>query len=185
MSEGDHKKRELPEELECPICLGHLRNAVETSCGHALCSACFVALWDKSQRMVSAVCPVDRAKIRFVVPSYTIRALVHGRHGGHVTEEDKKDNFVVEQYNIKYEGFSLRWFSSTVENVRRLGSGFGSLSSGKKAAIFVGFMLVLIYLFSSVDLVPDSLGILGLIDDLIVFWIFFVFLATYARVEGV
>lgn len=49
---------ECPPDLTCPICLGVLRDAVRTPCGHRFCQSCLVRCVDNSR-----CCPMDRRPV--------------------------------------------------------------------------------------------------------------------------
>jgi hypothetical protein len=63
--------------LECPICLGTLRAAVETDCGHAFCAECLEVSLARS----GGTCPVCRSNVTSSHPSYTLRELAENAQG--------------------------------------------------------------------------------------------------------
>ena len=79
------------ENLLCVICLDVMVEPVTLSCGHSVCRHCLVAHMESiSDAMVaatgSAVCPVARCLVAFVVPatSVSLKAAIESRHAENI-----------------------------------------------------------------------------------------------------
>ena len=153
--------------MECPVCLDAfpLPYAVTTSCGHSFCGTC-VAQLAAQVRPQAIDCPVCREKISFLLPSFLLR-------GGEAEGEDPTAQ--LREYNAQHsEEAGVR------DVARQVAPGFFQRSAGFKLAVLLPGLLLLAYLVAPVDLVPDSVPVVGYLDDLVgvVFagWFLFVLL---------
>eukprot|EP01064_Diplonema_japonicum_P013708 TRINITY_DN2125_c1_g1_i2.p2 TRINITY_DN2125_c1_g1~~TRINITY_DN2125_c1_g1_i2.p2 ORF type:complete len:138 (+),score=19.56 TRINITY_DN2125_c1_g1_i2:164-577(+) len=125
---------------ECPICLGSLCDAVEIGCGHALCGGCLLAL---VRGVRPWLCPLCREQIATQHPSFALRGLLHN---------DSTDQRAIdaELRGISFAGGPL---------------SLSSLSHDLKRWLTV--FMFLLYLISPIDLFPDTIPVIGFIDDLL------------------
>jgi len=145
----------------CPICLELCEWACETHCGHAFCSRCFLKWWQRQgQQRKKVTCPLDRREVFAVFPSPSLRAR------GHKPSDHRYMDEKLRQYNSMMQDSwiqeSWRWGARAIRE-------WSSLPAGFKLIIVVLCIIVIIYIASPCDILPEMLfGPIGLLDDLFV-----------------
>merc|ERR1712137_145636 len=136
---------------ECPICLGDIQEPLASQCGHVYCNECLMALIaHKNGNPVP--CPLCRANVTMLLPIFSGAGDGNRAHLNEIRAFNERNsnggNFVREDLFL----------------VRRTYS-FIFLMTG---------IIVLFYVISPVDLIPDwALPGLGFLDDLLVVVFFF------------
>jgi RING finger protein 170 len=177
------QQRGLPDLLVCSICLGLFEHAVETSCSHAFCGTCLLEYWRSKGQSSPIKCPMDRATISFIIPSHTLRAqcdalradppdappVAAAAAAGPVHPSAREVDGQLDDYNLRFEQVSRRWAQRNIGFARAMLDDFWALPCLHKALVCTALMVGIGYMLSPWDLLPEShLGIVGFIDDLIV-----------------
>ena len=156
---------------DCSICLGPLSDPVATQCNHVFCSACL-----RQSLQANPHCPLCRRRVTLLIP-HRLRdgnlpqsvpaapaappvrpppsrpaAPNRRRH-----EEDDEDLEFVRAFNRQHAQGGLR------ENVAVIRHGVAAWIP------ILLFLAVLVYALMPVDLVPDAIPLVGLIDDVLFF----------------
>jgi RING finger protein 170 len=179
------QQRGLPDLLVCSICLDLFEHAVETSCSHAFCGTCLLEYWRAKGKNSPITCPLDRATISFIIPSHTLRAQCDAlRADPPAAPADaaaaaagapmplssaRHVDAQLDEYNLRFEQVSRRWAQRNMGFARTMLDDFWTLPCLHKALVCTALMVGIGYMISPFDLLPESqLGIIGLIDDVVV-----------------
>jgi len=162
-------------EIDCCICLGDTRYGVETNCGHIYCGDCILEVYRRSSSLQAMSCPYCRQRITLMLPYLS--------EDERLDSADPRDNETrnrifseITQYNRRFSGESR----SLMEHLRDLpvllrhlwnflwsGEGF---HFAFQIRVFILFIIWIAYFLSPLDLLPEAFfGIIGLLDDLIIF----------------
>eukprot|EP00092_Neocalanus_flemingeri_P035788 GFUD01038968.1.p1 GENE.GFUD01038968.1~~GFUD01038968.1.p1 ORF type:complete len:249 (-),score=41.19 GFUD01038968.1:131-877(-) len=171
---------------DCAICLGEAEFAVETNCGHVYCGNCLLEVWRRSSSLTPSPCPYCRQSITIILPYFS-----DGEKNSAEPADGETCSKIltdVYTYNRRYSGDPR----SIVEQVRDLPmllrhlviylfSGDGlhlafQLRVGVLAVVWV------VYLLSPLDLLPEAVfGLIGLLDDLVIFLLISMYLTFFFR----
>ena len=164
---GTRLRQNLDDDPHCGLCLDEYTSPVELlPCGHTYCNACILLLWSHTGRHRRICCPVCRSPAEYIFPAYALRDVVaqRGGGGGDAAEGIRIDR-QLHAYNTNAT-FAARSSFRTLLLVLRRGITHASLLPVliqlKIAAVIV---LMVVYIVSPVDVVPDVLGAIGLVDD--------------------
>jgi RING finger protein 170 len=155
----------------CPICLESPTQPLELiPCGHTLCTGCFLMYWGSIHRRGRVTCPLDRGVVELAVPLTTA-----GDGAGPRRDALHRD---VHLYNTGYINRSS--WRATLRTV------ILSFTDPRLVLrVRVGCMLaaVVLYIALPFDLLPEAAyGVFGLLDDLVVVWLFVAIVASaYVR----
>jgi uncharacterized membrane protein YkvA (DUF1232 family) len=176
---------------ECPLCLDVLTDAVETSCGHAFCAGCILRVWETDREQRPIRCPIDRRNVSMLIPSYALRAGVdaHRRETGQAIAPDAGP---AGQYDGKVDQYNQRYLNADRPVIQRVQEDwvlFNRVMNGdltlRKILTIITICLGFIYLILPFDLVPDSVGLVGLFDDVVVWlaivWFVVALLESYRQ----
>ena len=149
-------------QVICAICLDHVQCACETSCGHVFCAGCISDYWLSLARKAPKICPLDRKVVVFVIP--------------------KQDCINCENVNnqLKEWNFILQGQYSTLSHASEMWYRIVILEHKIWIAVLVWILLVL-YLLSPIDLIPDSVPIFGYLDDIVIIFVVIVFLVPLLK----
>lgn len=145
----------------CPICLDSLSQACETSCGHKYCTSCLLSFWESLPASSTKTCPLDRQLVSFVIP-------LHEQNQNRDAALDKK----LQHWNgILNEQQQQESYYDTVQENAHLLQRFSIQEGqfGKFVLCCIVFVLIM-YTMSPVDLIPDVIPVIGLLDDLLL-WV--------------
>lgn len=171
---------------DCAICLGQATLAVETNCGHVYCGNCILEVWRRSNALQATSCPYCRQRITIILPYFSQEE----RDSADLDEIETRTGILTEvhTYNRRYSGEPR----SMVEMIRDLPvllrhlvhylfSGEGlHLAFQLRVAVLVAVWLL--YLLSPLDLIPEAVfGLVGLLDDLVIFFLIAMYLTFFFR----
>eukprot|EP01111_Echinosteliopsis_oligospora_P018718 TRINITY_DN873_c0_g1_i1.p1 TRINITY_DN873_c0_g1~~TRINITY_DN873_c0_g1_i1.p1 ORF type:complete len:189 (+),score=7.26 TRINITY_DN873_c0_g1_i1:61-627(+) len=159
------------EHLECPICLSPFSHACTTSCGHCFCGSCLLDYWQKQGKSQKLKCPIDRREVSMIIPNYVLRReVLHQLKESGETNVDAAD---IDSKIDEYNGFFANAPQPVTERLRDdlvvwnlMRSGGNTLYS---LLTYASLVFATIYLFFPFDLIPDSYGLIGYMDDLALF----------------
>jgi uncharacterized membrane protein YkvA (DUF1232 family) len=179
-SDSSNNNSNINETEECPICASTITDKVELDCSHRFCAACIMA-WANQQRLSNFTCPCCRTTIRLINLLQVQR-----------TEANKEAYDDITRYNHKnLNGYNL--VTSYIYDFNYIFNlGISAIFSDTRAILyFILFALIVVYyLFTPYDLLPDTLGLVGYLDDFgllagFVFWIIQKYMSGLRdRVEG-
>lgn len=157
--------RVYEEDYACPICMNNpVILPLETNCGHVFCSQCFSLYLNHTQSLHASQCPLCRSRVTLLIlmlPREAYRELPNLLHK-------------IDYYNRKFSGEPrtlMEHIYDTPTLLRHLVAAFFSpnmLHYTILARIVMALLAMTIYLISPLDIIPDTLGLFGLIDDVII-----------------
>jgi len=171
---------------DCAICLGQASLALETNCGHIYCGDCILEVWRRSNALQATSCPYCRQRITIVLPYFSQEE----RDTAEVEEIEARSRLLqeVHTYNRRYSG-EPRTLVETIRDlpvllrhlVHHLLSGEGlHLAFQLRVAVLAAMWLL--YLLSPLDLIPEAVfGLVGLLDDLVIFLLISMYLTFFFR----
>jgi len=147
---------------ECPICFEKFASdSICTGCGHVFCSPCLQEYLDRKQE-----CPICRTKVTLLIPLYNF--------GGATNDESLQFS---RRYNAQHasanEKVSMKQRIQQDVNVLRRRTGFSRLF---RLVLGISLALFIMYLVTPVDLIPDSIPIVGYFDDVLLLIVIVVFI---------
>eukprot|EP01103_Thecamoeba_quadrilineata_P021469 TRINITY_DN9877_c0_g1_i1.p1 TRINITY_DN9877_c0_g1~~TRINITY_DN9877_c0_g1_i1.p1 ORF type:complete len:243 (-),score=4.83 TRINITY_DN9877_c0_g1_i1:95-823(-) len=163
-------------EIKCPICWDAFQHKCETNCGHEFCGACIISYYNSSRIMNKLTCPCCRRTVNLLIPRFT------------QFEQEHPDNTTrdVLHFNRHFSG-QLNFLDYIYDAPVIIRNIFVYMFEGR-----IGWYLVLrlwfltlffmLYLLLPFDVLPEALfGVVGMIDDVIVFVIILVHTITLGR----
>ncbi|XP_065674509.1 E3 ubiquitin-protein ligase RNF170 [Hydra vulgaris] len=163
---GESNRQPRNGDDQCPVCIDHLRFAVETNCGHVFCCACMMAYWEQGAWIGAMKCPICRQQINVLLPMFT--------NDEAVSNEFTIYNNKIHIYNRRFSGQPrsiLEYILDAPVLVRHLWRNFFTASGIVlllRIRIIIFFCIVLLYLWMPFDIIPESVvGVLGFIDDVL------------------
>jgi uncharacterized membrane protein YkvA (DUF1232 family) len=158
----------------CPICQDVLTDACETSCGHFFCGKCLIDYWNSLPSDAPKKCPLDRRVVTFVIPSYDQRQKVNQHHhipgreqGGRLSQDIDAQLY---RWNriLNNQAHPLYDVRENVHLLHRFyeGSEEDNTIILNKFILFFVLLLVILYIISPMDLIPDTIPVIGLLDEL-------------------
>ena len=173
-------------DCDCCICLGETQFAVETNCGHIYCGNCILEVYRRTSSLSAMSCPYCRQRITLILTYFSDSE----KNTADLSEIETRDNLVSElhQYNKRFSGEPR----SLMEHIRdlpvllrHLWSHFWSgegLHFAFQLRVAVLGLIWIVYFLSPLDLIPEALfGIIGLLDDLLVFIMISMHVAYFFR----
>ena len=173
-------------DQDCCICLGETQLAVETNCGHVYCGPCILEVARRASILSAMSCPYCRQRITLLLPYFS----EDERNTAEPGEIEVRSKVITElnQYNRRFSGEPR----SLMEHIRDLPvllrhlwshiwSGEG-LHFAFQLRVAVLGLIWIAYFLSPLDLLPEALfGLIGLLDDLLVFIMISMHLAYFFR----
>jgi len=164
----------------CPICLDQLRFAVETNCGHTFCCTCITSYWEHGQWLAAMNCPVCRQEVRVLLSVFT--------HEEDVSNEEPALRGKLREYNRRFSGEPRPIWDYILDFpviVRHMIRNFFTVSGlvvMLRLRIVLYLLLVLIYIISPFDIIPEAVtGLLGYLDDIAIAGVIVLYLTILFR----
>ena len=152
-----------PFNSECPVCHGDTTLPVQTNCNHKYCSGCIIDWWQTKGATKPVSCPCCRREIVFLLVCYEQEGL--GR-------EERRVLSQIQDYNRKFSNTNLlgnwtRFYTQdSIAIVTYIWNSFSLLPHDVKMAVLAYTVLLIVYLISPIDILPEAiLGPFGLLDD--------------------
>lgn len=172
---------------DCAICLSETRYAVQTNCGHIYCGDCIFEVWRRTNQLSATSCPYCRQRITLILTYFTQEE----RNTAEPPEIELRNAILtnVHMYNRRYSG-EPRSFLEVLRDVptlithlfSRLFTGEDGFTVAFQLRIVVLVLFWILYLLSPLDLIPEAaFGIVGLMDDIVVFIFLSMYLTTLFR----
>ena len=172
--------RNISPDERCPICLENLRYMVETNCGHIFCTPCIFAYYNHGSWIGAMNCPVCRQQITIMFPGFT--------HEEDVSDEGTTYENQIRAYNRRFSGEPrtvweyLMDFPVLARHLLRELFTVQGLVWMFRARVLLYLSLVVLYLISPLDLIPESVaGIVGLLDDIVIVLVVCVYVTVLYR----
>lgn len=174
-------------DYDCSICLGETSFAVQTNCGHIYCGNCLLEVWRRSSQLSAVSCPYCRQRITLILSYFSA-----DERGSAELEDVETRNSILQQihtYNRRHSGEPrsllemLRDAPTLMRHlVTRLFSGEDGFNFAFQLRIFTLVLFWIFYLLSPLDLIPEAaFGLLGLLDDVVIFIFLSMYLTTIFR----
>jgi len=185
-STTENSGRTRSSQHDCAICLGEASLAVETNCGHVYCGDCILEVWRRSNALSAMSCPYCRQRITIMLPYFSQEEKDSAEL--EISENRSKIVSEVHMYNRRYSGEPrslLEQFRDLPMLLRHLVlylfSGEG-LHLAFQLRVAVLAMFWLLYFVSPLDLIPEAVfGLVGLLDDLVIFLLVAMYLTFFFR----
>jgi RING finger protein 170 len=188
--DGDRTNTQVPldqngqtrtNNQDCSICLSETRYAVKTNCGHSYCGSCFFEVWRRTSQLTATQCPYCRQKITLLLTYFSPEERNAADPADIVSRNGILTN--IHLYNQRYSGEPRSWIQVLQDAPTLLAHLWSSFFSGEdqftimfQLRIFVLVLFYVLYLLSPLDLIPEiAFGIVGILDDIVLF----LFLALY------
>ncbi|KAK6115503.1 hypothetical protein DH2020_007772 [Rehmannia glutinosa] len=173
---------EPPENDVCSICHTNFHLPCQANCSHWFCGSCILQVWDYGAALQPSKCPLCRREITLLVSSEDSS---RRRHRDDVAEILQR----IERYNRLYGERSNGLFQRMQDLpfllkrlLRDVMDPQRSLPHVIRACLFGRMIVSAIYVISPVDIIPEGLlGIIGFLDDLIIIFICFLYVAALYR----
>ncbi|CAI8595755.1 unnamed protein product [Vicia faba] len=171
-----------PPNDVCSICHGTFQIPCQANCSHWFCANCILLLWRHTSGIQPCKCPLCRRPINLLVPTHPT---------DHINSDDS--NRILSQIQIYNRTFGRQEDAPIAQRIldlpfllRRLFRDFvnpnNSLPLVVRARVFLSMIVSVIYIFSPIDIIPEGiLGVVGLLDDVLIALIFFLYVATLYR----
>ncbi|XP_059468384.1 E3 ubiquitin-protein ligase RNF170-like [Neocloeon triangulifer] len=183
------RQQEFPREsfnyadYTCPICITQIDLPVETNCGHKFCGCCILENWRvwRREHIGPLKCPLCRTSVRMILPLFSNNNGSPAGADPHLRQREVINR--VNRYNSKHaHGRNLiQMMRDAPVLLRHLLvelREMGGLSQLFVAKLVVCILITGIYLVCPIDMLPEAfLGFLGLVDDLLVVMLFFVYVS--------
>jgi Protein of unknown function (DUF1232)/Zinc finger, C3HC4 type (RING finger) len=148
----------VTRHLKCPICFRHFRGAATIHpCGHSFCAECLVGALQ-----ASPTCPTCRRRVLSAGKNFALRDGVDdhlSRKGKSLSGAERTAIASADAALPSPDG------TSTWDKLRCM---FDDDISAENAGMWGVIVLCLLYLVSPLDLIPETVGIVGFLDDLMV-----------------
>jgi len=171
---------------DCAICLGQAEFAVETNCGHVYCGDCLLEVWRRSNALSALSCPYCRQRVTIILPYFS----QDERDSAEPGDAEVRTRVLGElsTYNRRHSGEPrtlLEQLRDLPVLLRHLGTYLASgegLNLAFQLRVMILCVVWLLYLVSPVDLLPEAVfGVVGLIDDLLVFVLVAMYVTFFFR----
>jgi len=177
----DQNGQTRTNNLDCSICLSETSYAVKTNCGHIYCGNCLLEVWRRTSQLNATLCPYCRQKITLLLTYFSTEE----RNTADVAEIETRNSILtnIHLYNQRYSGEPRSWLQIFQDAPTLLNHLITSFFSGEdqftimfQLRISVLVLFYVLYLLSPLDLIPEiAFGIVGILDDIVLF----LFLALY------
>jgi len=170
---NDHVRPRIHTET-CCICLSQISLEVASTCGHIFCGKCIIDLWEAKNKQ-KLKCPLDRRDMPMLIKNFSYDLQAHPDAG----VEKIIDSLHLYNVLFSHQPRSLKQMLLDAPYLLRRFFEFIRTREGwifvvRKILGCLYISLLLLYIISPLDLIPDYIPIVGWIDDFIV--IFYVLL---------
>jgi len=179
-NEATRNNRATHREERCPICIDHYHFAVETNCGHVFCCPCIMSYYEHGNWIAAMNCPVCRQQVNVLLPEFSHEDNVHDDLAQHL---DK-----IRAYNRRYSGEPrpildyIMDFPVLARHMFRNLFSVSGLVVMLRLRIILYLFIVLVYILSPLDIIPESvLGLLGFLDDIAIAAVILLYLTVIFR----
>ncbi|XP_028770515.1 E3 ubiquitin-protein ligase RNF170-like [Neltuma alba] len=171
-----------PSSDFCSVCHGDYNNPCQANCSHWFCGRCIMQVWHHGSTVRPCRCPLCRRQITLLVPT---EDFLRQRYDPEVAEVLQG----IEAYNRLFGGQATGLFQRMQDLpfllrrlLRELMDPHRSLPLVIKARVYMAMISSVVYIVSPVDIIPEAmLGIFGLLDDLLVALLCFLYVASLYR----
>ena len=159
---------------------------VETNCGHVYCGDCLLEVWRRSNALSALSCPYCRQRVTIILPYFS----QDERDSAEPGDAEVRTRVLGElsTYNRRHSGEPrtlLEQLRDLPVLLRHLGTYLASgegLNLAFQLRVMILCVVWLLYLVSPVDLLPEAVfGVVGLIDDLLVFVLVAMYVTFFFR----
>eukprot|EP00128_Syssomonas_multiformis_P008804 Colp12_sorted_trinity150504_noHs@13106 len=171
----------------CPICLSAFEFACQTNCGHYFCGLCILAYHDQvGQGFRAMTCPCCRTRLDLLIPAFTVEERLQSEQNE--TREQVSRRLHI--FNRRFSNEPRTMWEQVRDSPNLVWRLFHDLFSGSGFVMLFYFRVVFLllamvcYLLSPFDVIPERVfGVLGLVDDMFLFMVFFVIMSSIYRSE--
>lgn len=175
--------RQPPTNVQCPICITNTNFAIETNCGHVFCGTCIINYWQVSSNglfVTQMRCPMCRQALTCLLTMFT-------------DAEMRSDDIAsisrrVNEYNRKFSGLPRPFIEYIMELPTLLRHAISQLFSldglhiWYRIRVIFFIVIAVTYLLSPFDILPESVyGIIGLLDDILIFFFVAIYISIIFR----
>ncbi|KAJ3429140.1 e3 ubiquitin-protein ligase [Anaeramoeba flamelloides] len=168
----------MNKNFQCPICYEEIEYCVSCNCGHNFCCECILSYVEIRR---SKCCPKCSTPVYRIFPNNKIRHSISTsseKNNEEISEEDKIDfDKRLQRYNNNHTKPKL--FSPLIKYNYIMFKQLLLKGAIDNKYSFLSWLLLIIlvaYLLIPFDLIPITLGFVGIIDDLILLvWCLFAF----------
>ncbi|KAG2691296.1 hypothetical protein I3843_08G003300 [Carya illinoinensis] len=166
----------------CSVCHSNFKIPCQANCSHWFCGDCIMLVWHHGSALHPCKCPLCRRQITLLVPG---EASLSQRQDPEVAEILGK----VQTYNRLFGGHTNGLFQRMQDLpfllrrlLRELMDPQRSLPLVIRARVYIAMIVSVVYIISPIDIIPEGiLGIVGLLDDLLIVLICFLYVAAIYR----
>lgn len=186
-AEVEEEKGKLKEGT-CSKCHVKFQIICEATCSHWFCATCTIADWEQQSTDIEPCkCPHCHRPVTLLVPT---EKNYNYDDDGNKYFHDPEVLIGIQTYNTIFGDQSKAPITQRLFDlpflVRRLFKDFihpdTSLPFLFRARVFITMILIVTYIFSPIDIIPEGIfGKVGLLDDLLITLIFFLHVAALYR----
>ncbi|KMZ64816.1 RING finger protein [Zostera marina] len=170
-----------PEEDFCSICHDNFSIPYQANCSHWFCGECILRVWQHGSVTQPCNCPICRRKITLLVP---FDAAIPNRNESDISTVSEYIAIYNRQFGQDRRPF-IQFLRDLPFFIRRMLLEFidpQRLPFFLKIRMWAMVILSFLYLLSPVDIISEAAyGIVGLLDDLLIFLILFLHCTTLYR----
>ena len=175
-----------PSKFVCSKCHVKFQIICKATCSHWFCGTCTMADWEQSLDIEPCKCPHCHRPITLLIPTENNNYDDNGNEYRH----DPEVLIGIQTYNCIFNDQSKAPISQRLLDLpfllRTLFKDFNEPSTSLpflfRARVVITMMLIVIYIFSPIDIISEGIfGIVSLLDDLIITLTFFLHVAALYR----
>jgi len=186
------RTRPSGQNYDCSICLGSASYAVETNCGHIFCGECIFQYYEITPRhqgpLSTPTCPYCRQRMTVLLPFFSDIETNAADLDVATVERRQKIYDNIRSYNRLFSG-EPRSIAEHIADLpmllrhlwRYFWSGEG-IELIFRLRIVMFLAMAVVYVLLPFDLLPEVVfGVLGLLDDILVFVLILIYVAVVFR----
>ncbi|XP_022151701.1 E3 ubiquitin-protein ligase RNF170-like [Momordica charantia] len=166
----------------CSICHGSFNIPCQANCSHWFCGSCIMLVWDHGSSLQPCKCPLCRRQITLLVPSEASARQQSNPEVARILNNIRTynhhfgDNSAGLIQRMQDLPFLLRRLLRELLDPQR------SLPLVIRARVYIAMVLSVVYTLSPIDIIPEAmLGVFGLMDDIFILLICFLYIAAMYR----